>query len=61
MRYGVDGDPVGLRVLVVARRELRAYYVVPEAARTGVATALVAELERIARADDIQRLQLRRL
>jgi hypothetical protein len=61
MRYGVDGDPVGLRVLVVARRELRACYVVPEAARTGVATALVAELERIARADDIQRLQLRRL
>ena len=43
-----DGVPVGIGALAVAASELLACYVVPEAARQGVGTALVREVERIA-------------
>jgi putative acetyltransferase len=54
----MDGEPVGLGALVVANNELRACYVVPEAARCGVGTALVSEMERIARDRGLQELEL---
>ena len=53
----VEGD-TGLGALVVSRSELRACYVVPEAARSGVGTALVNEIERIAREHGLTHLQL---
>ena len=43
-----NGVAVGLGCLVVENSELRACYVVPEAARKGVGSALVREMERIA-------------
>jgi putative acetyltransferase len=54
----LDGEPVGLGALVVANNELRACYVVPEAARRGVGTALVQNIERIAREHGVSRLEL---
>ena len=54
----LDGEPVALGVLVVSNEELRACYVVPEAARKGVGTALVSEIERIARQHGLRRLEL---
>lgn len=45
----VDGTIVGVGALVPERGELRACYVAPEAARTGIGSALVREIERIAR------------
>jgi putative acetyltransferase len=54
----LDGEPVGLGALVVANSELRACYVVPEASRKGVGTALVAEIERIAKENGVERLEL---
>ena len=40
----VDGAPVGLGVTVISNSELRACYVVPEAARQGVGSAIVYEI-----------------
>ena len=54
----LDGEPVGLGALVVDNSELRACYVVPEASRRGVGTALVAEIERIATENGVERLEL---
>jgi putative acetyltransferase len=54
----LDGTPAGLGALVLANNELRACYVVPEAARKGVGTALVSEIERIARDGGLDRLEL---
>jgi putative acetyltransferase len=54
----LDGEPVGLGALVVANSELRACYVVPEASRKGVGTALVTEIERIAIEKGLERLEL---
>jgi putative acetyltransferase len=54
----MDGEPVGLGALVLANNELRACYVVPEAARKGVGTALVVEMERIARERGLEELEL---
>ena len=54
----LNGEPVGIGALVVANSELRACYVVPEAARQGVGSALVREIERLATAHGLTRLQL---
>jgi putative acetyltransferase len=54
----LDGEPVGLGSLVVDNAELRACYVVPEAARRGVGSALVTEMERIARDRGLTHLEL---
>src|SRR4029079_12736824 len=54
----IDGEPVGIGVLVVSKSELRACYVAPSSARRGVGSALVAELERIARHHGSAYLQL---
>jgi putative acetyltransferase len=54
----LDGEPVGLGVLVIKNSELRSCYVVPEAARKGVGTALVTEIERTAREHGLTMLQL---
>lgn len=54
----LDGSLVGLGCLVVQTAELRACYVAPEAARKGVGTALVREIERIAREQGLDHLHL---
>ena len=54
----IDGQPVGIGALVVGTSELRACYVVPGAARRGVGSALVAEIERIAGEHGLGHLQL---
>ena len=53
-----DGTPVGIGALVVANAELRACYVAATAARRGVGSAIVREIERIARAHGLTRLTL---
>jgi putative acetyltransferase len=55
---GSDGEIVGIGEIVPALNELRACYVMPKAARQGVGTALVREIERIARAHGLTHLQL---
>ena len=52
------GQPAGLGALVVASSELRACYVLPEAARQGVGRALVTEIERLARTHGLDHLDL---
>ena len=54
----LDGEIVGIGALVVHKNELRACYVIPEAARRGVGTALVTEIERTARDHGLARLDL---
>jgi len=54
----LDGEPVGIAALVVERSELRACYVSPEAARRGCGSALVKEIERLAKENGITRLEL---
>ena len=54
----LDGELVGIGVLVLAGSELRACYVVPDVARKGVGSALVAEIERIARHHGLMHLEL---
>jgi GNAT superfamily N-acetyltransferase len=54
----LDGVLVGLGCLVVQTAELRACYVVPEAARKGIGRALVGEIERIARERGLDHLHL---
>jgi putative acetyltransferase len=54
----IEGGIVGIGVLVLAKSELRACYVAPQAARTGVGSALMHELERIARDNGLAHLQL---
>ena len=54
----LEGMPVGLGCLVVQNSELRACYVAPEAARKGVGTAIVREIERIAREHGLDHLRL---
>jgi len=44
-----DGQIVGLACLIIPNNELRACYVAPEAARTGVGKALVVKIEETAR------------
>jgi putative acetyltransferase len=54
----IDGRAVGIGAIVVGTSELRACYVAPSAARRGVGTALVAEIERIAREHHLDHLHL---
>jgi putative acetyltransferase len=54
----LDGETVGLGALVVDEAELRACYVLPSAARRGVGSAIVSELERIARTHGLTHLHL---
>jgi putative acetyltransferase len=54
----LDGAVVGIGALVVADSELRACYVAPAAARNGVGSALVAEIERMARHHGLTHLEL---
>jgi putative acetyltransferase len=54
----IDGTIVGVGCLVVANCELRACYVAPEAALRGVGSALVREIERIAREHGLAYLQM---
>ena len=54
----LDGALVGLGCLVVQNSELRACYVAPEAARKGVGSAIVREIERIARQHGLDHLHL---
>ena len=52
------GEPVAIGALVVAGSELRACYVVPEAAGCGVGRAVVHEIERRAREHGLDHLEL---
>jgi putative acetyltransferase len=54
----IDGRIVGVGALVLANCEFRACYVAPEAARRGVGSALVREIERIARDNGLAYLQV---
>lgn len=54
----LDGVPAGIGALVVERSELRACYVSPDAARRGCGSAIVREIERLARAHGVARLEL---
>jgi putative acetyltransferase len=54
----IDGEPAGIGAIVVSNSELRACYVAPGAARCGVGSALVAEIERIAREHRLDHLHL---
>ncbi len=54
----LGGKVVGLAALVLEHAELRACYVLPEAARQGVGTALVREMERRAVEHDLDHLEL---
>ena len=52
------GRPVGIGVLVLEESELLAVYVSPEGARRGCGSALVREIEQIARNNRVARLTL---
>lgn len=54
----LDGEPVGLGCLVVRNSELRACYVVPGAARKGVGSSLVKEMERLAVLHGLREIRL---
>ncbi len=54
----IDGELVGIGAIVIGNSELRACYVAPNAARRGVGSALVADIERIAREHGLDYLQL---
>jgi putative acetyltransferase len=54
----IDGEIVGVGAVVPSKAELRACYVAPGAARRGVGSALVREIERIAREHDLTFLEL---
>ncbi len=45
----IDGEIVGIGALVLERNELRACYVTPDTSRKGVGSAIVQEIEEIAR------------
>jgi putative acetyltransferase len=54
----LDGAPAGIGALVLAQSELRACYVAAPAARKGCGSALVREIERLARENGLTRLDL---
>lgn len=51
-----DGHIIGLACLIIANNELRACYVAPEAARTGVGKALLMKIEETARNAGVKHL-----
>jgi putative acetyltransferase len=53
-----DGSAVGIGAILVAKNELRACYVLPDAVRSGVGSAIVEEIERLARTHRLDHLQL---
>ena len=54
----LDGTSAGIGAIVVGNSELRACYVLPNAARRGIGSAIVAEIERIAREHGLNHLTL---
>jgi putative acetyltransferase len=54
----MDGEIVGIAVIIPKKNELRACYVLPKAARKGVGSALVSRLERIASQHGLKYLEL---
>jgi putative acetyltransferase len=54
----LNGEPVGIGALIVAQSELGACYVLPAAARRGVGSALVGEIERLALARGLAALSV---
>jgi putative acetyltransferase len=54
----LDGRIVGVGAVVIPKSELRACYVAPDLARTGIGSALVNELERIAKDLGLDHLHL---
>ena len=54
----VEGRIVGIGALVVENSELRACYVAPGASRKGVGSALVREIERVARGQGLAFLEV---
>lgn len=54
----LDGTPVAIGALILEQSELRACYVSPKAARRGWGSALVREIERLARENGLTRLEL---
>ena len=54
----LNAAPVGIGALILERSELRACYVSPMAARRGCGSALVREIERLAREGGLTRLEL---
>jgi putative acetyltransferase len=54
----LDGEIVGIAVIIPKANELRACYVSPNAARMGVGSALVSKLEQIALEHGLEYLQL---
>jgi putative acetyltransferase len=53
-----DGEMVGFGQIDVMRAEIEAVYVLPDAIRSGVGSALLAHLEDVARGHGLQRLAL---
>jgi putative acetyltransferase len=54
----MDGEIAGVGAVVVEESELRACYVLPSAARKGIGSAIVREIERIARENGAASLHL---
>lgn len=54
----IGDEIVGMGAIILARNELRACYVAPDAVRKGVGSAVVKEIERIARKHGLTRLEL---
>jgi putative acetyltransferase len=54
----LDGTVVAIGAVILERSELRACYVAPHAVRRGCGSALVQEMERIAREHGLTRLEL---
>ena len=54
----IDGSAVGMGAVVISKSELRACYVSPIGARRGVGTAIVREIERIAKENGLDHLHL---
>lgn len=54
----IDGVIVGMGELIITTNELRACYVSPSAIRKGVGSAIICEIERIARENGMTFLQM---